>query len=64
METASKAPAFEASEENLQIMYDLVDNEISYGNVRRPKCGSDAVVERPKPGDPVAAKSAPSALRG
>ncbi len=49
MEPASKAPAIEAPPENLQVLFDLVDNEIIYGNVRRPKYGSDATVERPKP---------------
>ncbi len=49
MEVASKAPAIEATEGNLQILFDTVDNDINYGGARRAQYGSGAVAERPRP---------------
>ena len=52
MEPASKAPAIEPSQENLQALFDLVDNEITYGSVHRPKYGAATSHLRPKPRGP------------
>ncbi len=49
MEIASRAPAFEATEDDLQVLFDLVDNEINYGGIRRSRHGSVTAGERPVP---------------
>ena len=49
MDVANKSPAIEATEENLQWLFDAVDNEITYGGVRRPRHGSGSTGERPRP---------------
>ena len=56
MEPASKAPAFEPSVENLQALFDLVDNEITYGTVHRAKHGAATGHLRPKPRGPKGAR--------
>jgi hypothetical protein len=52
MEVASKAPAIEATEDNLQPLFDLVDNEIQFGGMRRARHGNDTAGERPRPRGP------------
>ena len=47
MEPASKAPAMETTQENLQALFDLVDNEITYGSVHRARFGADTAHLRP-----------------
>ena len=56
MEPASKAPAIEPSKENLQALFDLVDNEITYGGVHRAKYGAATGHLRPKPRGPPGAR--------
>lgn len=52
MEPANKAPAIEVTAENLQALFELVDNEISHGGVRRPQHGSSSQGLRPCPRGP------------
>jgi hypothetical protein len=52
MEVASKAPAIEATVDNMQLLFDVIDNEIQFGGIRRPRYGSDTAGERPKPRGP------------
>jgi hypothetical protein len=52
MEVASKAPAIEATVDNMQLLFDVIDNEIQFGGTRRPRYGSDTAGERPKPRGP------------
>ena len=56
MESASRAPAMEATQDNLQAMFDLVDNEISYGGVQRLRHGAGTSHMRPKPRGPMHAR--------
>ena len=56
MEPASKAPAIEPSMDNLQALFDLVDNEITYGTVHRAKYGAATSHLRPKPRGPKGAR--------
>ena len=52
MEVASKAPAIEATVDNLQLLFDVIDNEIQFRGIRRPRHRSESAGERPKPRGP------------
>ena len=52
MEGAKKAPAIEATVDNMQLLFDVIDNEIQFGGIRRPRFGSETESSRPKPRGP------------
>ena len=52
MEQASKAPAMEATQDNLQALFDLVDSEITHGSFHRERFGVATAHLRPKPRGP------------
>jgi len=52
MEPANKSPAIEATEANLQQLFDIVNDEIEHGQVRRPKYGIESAGSRPPPRGP------------
>ena len=52
MEVANKAPAIKATEDNMQLLFDVIDNEIQFGGIRRPRHGSETAGSRPKPRGP------------
>ena len=52
MEVANKAPAIEATEDNMQLLFDVIDNEVQFGGIRRPRHGSETAGSRPKPRGP------------
>lgn len=49
MEAASKAPAIEATPENLQMLFNLINAELSAGTTKRARHGSEASGSRPAP---------------
>ena len=52
MEAASKSPAIEATSQNLNFLFMLVDDDVSNGHTRRARYGAATASQRPAPRGP------------